>query len=64
MKWVLLSSSDSESGIKEAVKRFYCGEEKHILNGMVFRHNGEQIDGVRVKQKGNRWRFEMEMNDC
>jgi hypothetical protein len=60
-RWVLLASSDSEAGIADSVKRFYGGEEKKIIAGMVFRSNGEEIEGVRVKQKAGRWRFEMQM---
>jgi len=60
-RWVLLSSSDSEAGIADSVKRFYGGEEKKILDGMVFKQSGDQIEGVRIKQKAGRWRFEMQM---
>jgi hypothetical protein len=60
-RWVLLSSSDSEAGIADSVKRFYGGEEKKILAGMVFKQSGDQIEGVRIKQKAGRWRFEMQM---
>ena len=60
-KWVLLSSSASESGILDAIARFYCGERKRLEGFCVIGVNGV-IDGVRVIYKKGRYRFEMLMS--
>jgi hypothetical protein len=63
MKWILLSSASTKEDLSEAIKRFYCGEEKVILHDMVVGQRGNVLEGVRVKQRGSRWRFEMLMGD-
>lgn len=63
MKWILLSSASSEAALLESIKRFYGGEEKAVIAGFVIRQDGSHIEGVRVKQKAGRWRFEMEMGE-
>lgn len=71
-KWKLLASAPGLEGVKDAITRFYCGEEKELrpidrgahVNAAwdIFSSDGSQCQGVRVIQKGMRTRFEMRID--
>ena len=60
----LLASAPSLDTIGECIAKFYCGKSKTLVPQdksvwLLTRANGTTIPGVRVIQKGRRYRFEM-----
>jgi hypothetical protein len=57
--WKLLASSGSMEGIKGSVKRYFCGEDKEIIDGAVVSPIRGVLEGYRVILKRGRYRFEI-----
>lgn len=61
-KSALLASAPSKDALSKLITQFYRGEIKTINDdgSISSPASGKTLSGVRVTQKGKRWRFEME----
>lgn len=57
-KYTLMGSSPTRDGIIKLISKFYMGSTIHLEGEDVHNRKGK-IEGVRVIEKGKRFRFEL-----